>query len=317
MTWVSAPPNTTPPLAADVPPAPAVKPTSPLLDHLAGLLVPLQTGGSRPPFFCVHDLGGSVGRFKQLSALLGADQPFYALRGRGREGLTPPDDDIPRMAADYLAAVRQFQPHGPYFLGGYCLGGIISFEMGRQLRAAGEVVAPIMLFESYAPPSTMPPFPFWHPYHWPAMLRNLPGWVVDHALLGPRFTWDRFRMVTLQLIRQRLARVGRARPPAAPDLVRGAERLPDHHQVIVLAHLRAVRVYNPPPSDLAVTLFAIRRQSMLRDPDARRGWHRLAQRGLTIQRVSGSHHNLLENEHVPSLARALRAALTAAQAELS
>ncbi|MCC7360163.1 MAG: hypothetical protein IT317_11830 [Anaerolineales bacterium] len=302
--------------AAAHPPLPTPAPAAPP-DRLAGLLVPLQTGGARPPFFCVHDLGGSVGRFQRLAALLGPDQPFYALRGRGREGRTPPDDDLPRMAADYLAAVRQVRPHGPYYLGGYCLGGMIAFEMGRLLRAAGEVVAPIMIFEGYAPPSTMPPYPFWHPYHWPAMLRNLPGWVADHVSLGPRYTWDRFRMVTLQLARQRLQRLGLARPPAAPDLVRGAERLPDHHQLIVLAHLRAVRVYKPPPSDLAVTLFAIRRQSMLRDPDHRRGWHRLALRGLTLRRIAGSHHNALEDQHVPSLAAALRLALDDAQASLS
>ncbi len=51
---------------------------------------------------------------------------------------------------------------------------------------------------------------------------------------------------------------------------------------------------------------------MLRDPDPRRGWQRLALGGLTIKVVSGSHHNLLEAAHVASLAQALQASLQAA-----
>ncbi len=278
------------------------------------LLVPLHPAGLRPPFFCVHDVGGSIGRFAQLAELLGADQPFYALRGRGQEGEAPPEDNLETMAADYLALVRQVQPHGPYYLGGYCLGGVVAFEMGRQLRAAGEPVALVAIFEGYAPLRTMPAIPFWSPRKWPAMLRNLPGWVADHLDLGPRYTWDRFWHVTRQLSKQQLVRLGVRGPLAVGEVVRGADHMPDHSQAVVAAHLRASRSYQPPPSDLAVTLFNCRRQSMLRDPDPRRGWHRLAQRGLTIQVVAGSHHTLLEPAHVASLAQALRASLPAAPA---
>jgi len=271
--------------------------------------VPLQSGGSRPPFFCVHDLGGSIGRFKQLSELLGADQPFYALRGQGREGDLPPHNTVEAMAAAYLPLVRGVQPHGPYYLGGYCLGGMIAFDMGRRLRAAGEAVAFLGILEGYAPARTMPAIPFWSPRQWPAMLRNLPGWLVDHALLGPRYTWNRFWHVARQLTQQRLVRLGQRGPLHIQDMVHGVGHLPDHKQAVIAAQLRAAYIYCPPAADLAVTLFSCRRQSMLRDPDPRRGWHRLAQRGLTIKVVSGSHHNLLEAAHVASLAQALRASL--------
>ena len=279
----------------------------------ASLLVPLQINGPRPPFFCVHDVGGGIERFAQLAELLGADQPFYALRGRGQDGEAAPHATMEAMAADYLALVRRVQPHGPYYLGGYCFGGVVAFVMGRQLRAAGEAVALIAIFEGYAPVRTMPPIPFWSPRKWPAMLRNLPGWVADHVALGPRYTWNRFWHVTRQLSQQQLVRLGVRGPLAVGEVVRGAEQMPDHRQAVVAAHLRASRSYQPPPSDLAVTLFNCRRQSMLRDPDPRRGWHRLALGGLSVRVVSGSHHNLLEPAHVGSLAGALAAALGAAQ----
>jgi hypothetical protein len=158
----------------------------------------------------------------------------------------------------------------------------------------------------------MPPIPFWAPYHWPAMLRNLPGWLVDHALLGPRYTWNRFWHVARQLTQQRLARYGLRGQLKVNEQVRGIGHLPDYKQAVMAAQLRAAYIYCPPPADLAITLFNCRRQSMLRDPDRRRGYHRLALRGLTIQRISGSHHNLLEPAHVGSLAKALQASLNAA-----
>ncbi len=214
----------------------------------ASLLVPLQTSGLRPPFFCVHDVGGSIGPFAQLAEALGPDQPFYALRGRGHDDEAPPHTSHEAMAADYLALVRQVQPHGPYYLGGYCLGGVVAFEMGRQLRAAGETVALVAIFEGYAPVRTMPPIPFWSPRQWRAMLRNLPGWLADYAALGPRYTWDRFMHVTRQLSKQQLVRLGARGPLQVGEVVRGADQMPDHRQAVVAAHLRASRSYHPTPT---------------------------------------------------------------------
>jgi len=49
--------------------------------------------------------------------------------------------DIEGMAAQYVADIRAFAPHGPYHLGGYCFGGNVAYEMARQLEAQGERVA--------------------------------------------------------------------------------------------------------------------------------------------------------------------------------
>jgi thioesterase domain-containing protein len=81
---------------------------------------------------------------------------------------------------------------------------------------------------------------------------------------------------------------------------------------VVLAHLNAIAVYLPPAADIATTAISIRRQSMLRDPDRRRGWHRLAQRGLTIRVVGGSHHTVLAPPYNAEVARHLAETLAAA-----
>jgi phthiocerol/phenolphthiocerol synthesis type-I polyketide synthase E len=111
-------------------------------------LVAIQPLGSRPPFFCFHGAGGNVLTYRDLSRHLGSDQPFYGLQSQGLDGSRPPLTKIEDMAALYLKEIRRVQPYGPYFLGGYCGGGTIAFEVAQQLRADGEPVALLALFDT-------------------------------------------------------------------------------------------------------------------------------------------------------------------------
>ena len=111
-------------------------------------LVPIQPSGSRPPFFCFHGAGGNVLIYRKLSQYLGTDQPFYGLQAQGLDGSSPLLRTIEDMAALYLKEIRRVQPHGPYLLGGYCLGGSIAYEAAQQLHVAGEEVALLALFDT-------------------------------------------------------------------------------------------------------------------------------------------------------------------------
>jgi amino acid adenylation domain-containing protein len=116
---------------------PAVKPTQP------ARLVKVHTAGSRRPLFFFNT---PVDEVLKLAGYLGEEQPVYALQFPGLEGEPlPPAIEI--MAASYLEAVRTFQPHGPYLLGGYCIGGLVAFEMAQQLRALGEKVDLVVVID--------------------------------------------------------------------------------------------------------------------------------------------------------------------------
>ena len=121
-------------------------------------LVTIQPGGSRPPFFCIHGAGGEVLIYRDLALNLGPDQPFYGLQAQGLDGSCPPLTLIEDMAALYVKEVKRIQPHGPYFLGGYCAGGTIAYEVAQRLQGEGEQVALLALFDTsdwskVAPPS--------------------------------------------------------------------------------------------------------------------------------------------------------------------
>ncbi|WP_297772554.1 type I polyketide synthase [uncultured Roseovarius sp.] len=116
-------------------------------------LVPMHRGegGPKTPFFLVAGMFGNVLNLRHLAHLLGDDRPFFGLQARGLYGGAEPHDDLVEAAQDYIAELRQIQPHGPYFLGGFSGGGITAYEMALQLRAAGEEVAIVIMLDTPLP----------------------------------------------------------------------------------------------------------------------------------------------------------------------
>lgn len=117
----------------------------------ASSLIPLQPAGARPPFFGVPGHNGDVFCYVPLAQQLGPEQPFYGLQPPGTDGKQAPLTDIEELAAYFVQDIRKSQPQGPYFLGGFCLGGITAFEIAQQLHRAGQQVALLVLFGSPCP----------------------------------------------------------------------------------------------------------------------------------------------------------------------
>lgn len=110
-------------------------------------LSPIQPEGSRIPFFCVH--GDEANYF--LPKYLGEDQPFYAFFHQGDDGLRIAHTSVKDIAAHFIQEMRSVRPHGPYLIGGYSFGGVVAYEMAKQLMAAGDDVPLLVLFDTYAP----------------------------------------------------------------------------------------------------------------------------------------------------------------------
>ena len=107
-------------------------------------LVPVQVQGSLPPFFMIH----SYLLYQGIPAVMGPDYPFYGLR----ELDTDADDmTVEQRASTYLDTMRSIQPHGPYYLGGWCAAGPLAVETARQIVASGEQVGFLVLFDSWRP----------------------------------------------------------------------------------------------------------------------------------------------------------------------
>jgi thioesterase domain-containing protein/acyl carrier protein len=136
-------------------------------------LVAIRAGGSRPPIFCVHPIGGNVLCYSPLSARLGPDQPLYGLEARGLDGRAPARRSIAEMASAYAAEIAAAQPAGPIHLVGWSFGGVVAIEMARELAGAGRELAPVVLLDSVAAMTWKVELSDEHVQEWLALERDL------------------------------------------------------------------------------------------------------------------------------------------------
>ena len=119
--------------------------------RLTSTLVPIQTAGTRTPFFCVTPPRGTVVGYSELAKHLGDDQPFYGLHLEELRLKAESESDADffitpaALAARYIDEIRTVQPKGPYLLGGRCFGAYVAYEMAQQLQAQGEEVALLVM----------------------------------------------------------------------------------------------------------------------------------------------------------------------------
>ena len=112
-------------------------------------IVSLQETGSETPIFYLHgDISGGGFYCVKLSEGLGTEQPFYALPPVEMEYPLQDRPTIEEMAAAHVEVIRSVRPQGPYVIGGFCLGGLIAYEVARQLEREGEVVARLLIIDA-------------------------------------------------------------------------------------------------------------------------------------------------------------------------
>ena len=277
---------------------------TPTIEHLADILrqenwqaswsslVAIQPSGAKPPFFGVHAHEGNILFYRDLVRRLGPEQPVYGLQAQGLDGKQAPYSRVEEMAAHYVKEIRALQPKGPYFLGGYCFGSVVAFEMARHLHAQGEKVALLAVFDAYAPgyrklspKSTL----FRDRFHY--FVRKVRPHLANLVVLGPKEKLD--------YIKGRMAYwfyTGKGLP------------LPHTRAVILNAVSRASRNYRPQVYQGRVTLFRGGRR-LAHDHDPQLGWGKLAAGGVEIHRIPSHDGTIFLEPHVRVLAERLRTCL--------
>ncbi|HKH45977.1 MAG TPA: thioesterase domain-containing protein, partial [Thermoanaerobaculia bacterium] len=212
---------------------------------------------------------------------------------------------VEEMAAHYLQCIKEVQPEGPYSLGGWSLGGVVAFEMARQLESRGETVELLALIDSFAPGNN-----------------GRPGRVPDGELVS---------LFANDLVR----RLGNGHGASLPDLAQltagdALRRLADEAKrlgllppwlqdgmlerrfLVFQSNFRALERYLGGPCAAPLILFkAAELPASEAWPEPDLGWGRLAQRPVEVREVVGNHYTLLEEHSVDILASHLRERLVA------
>lgn len=245
-------------------------------------LVPVQPGGTRPPLFLVPPAGATGIRMAYLAHAFGPDQPVYSFDPGGLDERSPIHTSVEEAAAHFVRELRQFQPNGPYLLGGMCFGGHVAYEMAQQLN--GDAPTVLLLDASQplnGPCWSLPPrdlFYFWHRlrdyrrggYHWVATYRYF------------RSRWYRLWQ--------------KIRHWSSADLKR--------MEMIFSHQLPAMRNYRARPTTSHLILFQSD-EPMVQSRQT--GWKELSDNLEIIHFPNTTHHSLLlEDENVGRIADRLR-----------
>ena len=248
-------------------------------------LVALRSTGTQRPLFLVHPVGGSVFCYTDLTRALGPDQPVYGLQASETAGT------LEEMAAIYLEALRAVQPEGPYRLGGWSMGGVVAFEMARQLGDQVEQLAvldvPAPRGEGAVDEGTVRAW----------FARDLAG--LQGRPLPPEL-WTLSADTPLPEAFARAQELGLL--PAGLDFTAAARRFE-----IFRANLRRLERYAAQPYPGRLQLFRAEASHFDDPADPTLGWGSLAAGGVELHRLPGSHWAIVSPPAVEAVAAALRA----------
>jgi aspartate racemase len=246
-------------------------------------LVQIRPAGHKPPLFCVHPGGGNVLCYSDLARHMDASRPLYGLQAVGLDGIKTPLNDVSEMADLYIEELRSIRPHGPYHIGGLCMGAIIAFEMARKLEAAGEKVGLVAAFDLW-------------------LAQDLDSWMEKEpgAPSAIKYYWHG---IMFQLKRGQLAKAVMRRLKAdSKRLLRSLNLSAVESKEIlrvVEALLDARRAYVPKPYNVEITYFKTSGNRV------NAAWRELATGGVEEIELSGDHAGILYEPYVKDLARIL------------
>jgi thioesterase domain-containing protein len=269
-------------------------------------IVEIQPYGSKLPLFVVHGMGGDLMYARPLAKHLGPDQPVY--------GLQSIDDSLVRfedLASRHIAAIRRTQPQGPYHLAGHCYGGMLAYEIARQLRELGCEVGFLALLDTALIPAKRSIANRAHIIV--RFFKNLPFRVATDFYFDPpdRLLW-RVKQRVLLLLRDILARVRNDRARRSLSDIVDIDRIRQGDEAKWQRDLTAQRNYRPLPYDARLVLVRAHTRPLFGSFDHDLGWSRLVSKGLDVRVVPGSHANMLNEPQVRYIAEILRAELTSA-----
>ena len=258
-------------------------------------LVPISSSGSGQPLFLI----GPQPLFRPLILRLAEHHPVIAFLQPEASSFEPPFR-IEDIAAQYIRMLREYQPHGPYSLAGWCVDGVLAFEMAQQLRAAGEQVPSIVLIDSFNPARWQ------YESRWIARRDRLTYHARNLAHLDSprRFDYLLDRMQTMRRDIRRLAWRWFYKLHILTDR-RLDDRARSFDQILAVAN----RSYVPRPYDGHVVVV----RAGIRPPgthaDAAYGWRPLLS-DLNIVDIPADHRDIFIEPNVQAMASAFSAALS-------
>ncbi len=262
------------------------------------IVIPVRSEGHLPPLFCIHGGDGGVFLYHDLAEVLPPGRPILAIES---PSLAADEEVVPvpveKTAADYIVALRHFQPEGPYHLAGYSYGGLLVYEMARQLIEVGQTIAFAGVFDTTNPEIPLHEYSFlqrvqvfWDAHH------HL-DWSVKVLRLISRF---REGLSTHLQVRREIRVVNQSRKSEPYSNLRMLQ--------LRESHWESRQAYRPQPLDCHICLFKSNAPDDKFNIPNDYGWGRLV-KSIDIVTVPGKHLTMFAQRYVANLAQQISSRL--------
>jgi amino acid adenylation domain-containing protein len=281
-------------------------------------VVPMDNGGRPKLFFVPGELGDDLSCYLHVVASLPQNQPVYGLQPPALVG-TREFETIEETASYYVQRLRHSQPSGPYFLCGFCFGGLVAFEMAQQLQTVGEEVGFLGILDYRLNADEREHFG-WSPRNIFKFSRNIFYAALDFLEVKQE------RTTALRRLRKRLVAYGKRIWTRHGSVSPEINELP--HDTLSKfgsnigelrkrweSQQRAWRRYRPGNYAGPITLFRSRRLPLRHFHDETLGWSKIAMGYLQVQKVAvpGFQGYMLRPPYASILAESLDRSLEVAQ----
>lgn len=262
-------------------------------------LVPIKTTGKKDPIFLIHGGGMNILLFKSISMYFDEEQPVYGLQAMGLNKETSIPLTLEEISQRYINEIMKVHPEGPYALAGYSLGGLIAFEMAKQLKAMGKEIKLLGVMDTYAGSHGMPV----------GSVQKLSKKVIRQFYKIPFFTKSflshpkEAMAYQLNIVKYKWNKL------FASDLGMEKEVFTEYEKGIYNAYSRATVKYVLAPSNIKVTLFRVGKRMYYLDDRVTLGWDKFALDGVEIHEVPGDHKTFLLPPNDREFAQILQHAL--------
>jgi thioesterase domain-containing protein len=284
-----------------------------LLPKQNNFIVMLKNGDDASiPFYCVHAITGDVTDYYELVRVVGANRRFYGIQvpASKLDGIL--GETIESLANRYVGILTDFQPSGPFFIGGYSAGAAVALEMARQLDMCGREVRLLVILDGIMANTGC------DPYYYVKLVRNLPRWFANDLIVphwfseglaknaGFRILADAFvRRVRGKIVGWRKSWVARIRgrkivPPDLVDVM-DTSRWPKTQVSFARFVHNAVQAYVPKRYDGRVLIYATKMAPLHHLSKTEALWPKISDKAKIIY-VNGNHGTMLKEPHVIELA---------------
>jgi thioesterase domain-containing protein len=274
-------------------------------EHYHPLIVPIHEGGTLPPLFCFHPLGGWIGKYQEISPFFDKGRPVFGIRSKGFDAAEKPSLTIQEAVRDYADAIKTVQKEGPYHLMGYSAGAIYAFELACLFQSRGDQVTFLGIIDQSVPSpqrqlfnltkgqgSTSVTAAGYHLYRFMRNRLKTNPESLSYSLFvkgAGIFSRGLLLLTSFTIL-----------PVSKPDdnLVFGGEKdrliamFPEEQHALVRIQMRALQKYQPRTFSGDLTLFSTGPDAEFYPGDLTRGWNSCITGKTRVVDVPGNHENL-------------------------